>query len=86
MYNKAPSPRLFQQLGEIFKRLGIKQQWIANSETVSQEGSLVVCPEKYQENSVGYHYFAKKGWYTTNCTNAKTIHSVINILVHTVAY
>ena len=86
MYNKAPSPRLFQRLGEIFKRLDIKQQSTANSETVSQEGSVVVCPEKYQGSSVGYHYFAKKGWYTTNCTNAKTIHSVISILVNTVAY
>ena len=86
MSKKAPSPRLVQRLGEIVKRLDVKQQGTAPSEIASKDGSVDVCPEKYQGSSVGYPYFAKKGWYTTNCTNAKAIHSVINIIVNTVAY
>ncbi|XP_078344658.1 uncharacterized protein LOC144630206 [Oculina patagonica] len=86
IYKQAPLPRLVQRLGDIVKRLDNKQQQSTTIETVNKDGAVDVCPEEYQGSSVGYPYFAKKGWYTTNCTNAKPIHSVVSILVNTVTY
>ncbi|XP_078344670.1 uncharacterized protein LOC144630215 [Oculina patagonica] len=57
-----------------------------SNETVHQDSSVDVCPEVYQGGRLGYPFYAKKGWHTVNCTNAKPIRSVISILVNTVAY
>jgi len=86
LHKQAPSPRLAQKLGEILHHLDNKRQPSLTSETVGKDGSVDVCPEGYQGGKSGYPLYAKKGWYTTNCTNAKPIRSVISILVNTVAY
>ena len=86
LYKLAPSARLVQKLGEIVHRLDNKIQPSLTTESVSEVGSVDVCPEIYQGGKSGYPLYAKKGWYTTNCTNAKPIRSVISILVNTVAY
>ena len=84
-HKQAPSARLLQQLGQLVKRLdnGLQSTTI---ETGNKNGSVDVCPEAYQGGKLGYPFYAKKGWYTTNCTNAKPMRSVISILVNTVAY
>ena len=86
IFKQVPSPKLVRRLGDIVKRLDNKRQRIATNETVTKDYSVDVCPEEYQGSKVGYPYFAKKGWHTTNCTNAKPIQSVISILFNTVAY
>ena len=86
MHKLAPSARLVQKLGEIVHRLDNKRQPSLTNEAVSKDGSVDVCPEGYQGGKSGYPLYAKKGWYITNCTNAKPIRSVISILVNTVAY
>ena len=83
---QAPSARLVQQLGEIVIRFNSKQQPSLMNETVSKDGSVNVCPEGFQGGKADYPLYAKRNWYTTNCTNAKPIQSVISILVNTVAY
>ena len=84
-HKQAPSARLLQQLGQLVKRLdnGLQSTTI---ETGNKNGSVDVCPEVYQGGKLGYPFYAKKGWYTTNCTNAKPMRSVISILVNTVSY
>ena len=86
LYKLAPSARLVQKLGEVVHRLDNKLQPILTNESVNEAGSVDVCPENYQGSKSGYPLYAKKGWYTTNCTNAKPIRSVISILVNTVAF
>ena len=85
-HRQAPTARLVQQLGEIIRRLDNKQQPSSTNEIVSKDGSVDVCPEVYQGGRLGYPLYAEKGWYTTNCTNARPIGSVISIVVNTVAY
>ena len=87
VHKQAPSVRLVQRLGHILQRLDNRLQQASTSiETGSRDGSVDVCPEVYQGSTLGYPYSAEKCWYTTNCTNAKPIRSVISILVNTVAY
>ena len=86
VFKLAPSARLVEKLGEIVHRLDSKRPLSLINEAVSKDGSVDVCPERYQGGKAGYPLYAKNGWYTTNCTNAKPIRSVISILVNTVAY
>ena len=86
MHKQAPSARLVQKLGQIVKRDSRLQKASAFNATGSKDGIVDVCPEVYQGGRLGYPFYAKNGWYTTNCTNAKPIRSVISILVNTVAY
>ena len=84
---QVPSTRLIQRLGHIVKRLDNRLEAASTPvETGNKDGSLDVCPEVYKGNQLGYPYFAENCWYTTNCTNAKPIRSVVTILVNTVAY
>jgi len=46
---------------------------------------LDVCPEEYKGGKFGYPWY-NKGWVIVNCSNAKPLHSVLSILVNTVAY
>ena len=46
---------------------------------------LDVCPEEYKGGTFGYPWY-NKGWVIVNCSNAKPLHSVISVLVNTVAY
>ena len=45
---------------------------------------LDVCPEEYKGGKFGYPWY-NKGWVIVNCSNAKPLHSVISVLVNTVA-
>ena len=84
---QAPSTRLVQRLGHIVKRLDNRLEPASiPTETGNKNGSVDVCPEVYKGSILGYPYFAENCWYTTNCTNAKPIRSVITILVNTVAH
>ena len=55
----------------------------------TQEGtdtdSLDVCPEVYNGTKFGYPFY-EKGWVSINCTNVKPLHSVVSVLVNTIAY
>ena len=82
MHKEARSARLVQQLGRIVKRLDNRLQ-STPIETGNKNDGVDVCPEVYQGGRLGYPFYAKKGWYTTNCTNAKPLGSVISILVNT---
>ena len=75
---QAISARLAQRLGKIINRLDDRLQPASiTSETVSNDGSVDVCPEEFK---------GATGWAITSCTNAKPISSVISILINTVAY
>ena len=87
VYKQVPPAILVQRLGHIVKRLDNRlEEASAATGTGNEDDSVDVCPEVYKGNKLGYPYFAEECWYTTNCTNAKPIRSVISILVNTVAY
>ena len=46
---------------------------------------LDVCPEEYKGGMFGYPWY-NKGWVIVNCSNARPLHSVISVLINTVAY
>ena len=86
VHKDMPSPELVQRVGELAKRLeGKSESTTPSSDINSTSGSLDVCPEEYKGTKFGYPFYAK-GWVLTECTNAKPLSSVINILVNTVAY
>ena len=82
---QAPSPKLVQRLRELVKRLDNRLQTASTLEIVGKNGSLDVCPDEYRGAKVG-HPFYTTGWVITNCSNAKPISSVINVLLNTVMY
>lgn len=83
-HKSIPSPELVNKVGELAKRLDAKSEPpTTNSDTNNK--SLDVCPEEYRGNKIGYPFYAK-GWFLTNCTNAKPLRAVISILINTVAY
>jgi len=46
---------------------------------------LDVCPEEYKGGMFGYPWY-NKGWVIVNCSNARPLHSVISVLINSVAY